>query len=206
MKRFHIKVQRIQRGWLRCCREFALQAELVNSQWITLERHLIVKELGIHQAESSTGGQGRIRKPAIAHKKIIEDATGSSLNHLGLNDKIAVNMIPEKARMEFIRAELRYLRFMWLPDLIFWRANMEKYWREVVEWRTAKAAQKAMYASQNIPPPDRPAFPSMLPNEVGILDMILRCRKDRKSYRVVSLEQAILPGRRKETQEAIDRR
>lgn len=144
MRRSAHGVRRIQRWWRVCLVRLRNARLKVSKRWLRLEQRELTQE--IKKNELLMGPRGGSQLP--------------------LADKLLMEMVEEKVRMNFITRELRALRYNLLPRIKAWEADLQ-FWRsEVEQWRDTRRALGILGHPMHhqVPPPHwPPKRPQYLP-------------------------------------------
>lgn len=162
LKRYHFKVRRMQKFWRRCKVRLKKIAKKTAKKFKLREQQVIT-------VECKKGEQTR-RASAIDEK------------FLSLAERVEMRCMTDGTRQRFVEEELRYRRYVFLQIIAQWRQDFKQYQHEVLEWRSERRACKAMDAKPTLKLPEMPPYPSYLPKEDDIQEMVWMARKDPQGW------------------------
>jgi len=149
MNRFHVRVTHAQRILKNGLNNMAAVTRAVSERWVVIEREMIATEL----------------------------ASGTGSNSVAIAKRGHLTTIPDATRIDYVKANLRYLRRKWAEDYIAWRLEMHAYDKLLSEWRYSRVAIASLGGRQTAPPPKHPAYPVFTPDDEEVAVMIAQCRK-----------------------------
>lgn len=144
MRRSAHGIRRIQRWWRVCLVRLRAVRLKVSKRWLRLEQRELTQE--IKKNELLMGPRGGSQLP--------------------LADKLLMEMVEEKVRLNFIARELRARRYALLPRIRAWEADMRLWRGEVEQWRETRRALGILGhpMRDQVPPPHwPPKRPQYLP-------------------------------------------
>jgi len=165
-QRYGRRIRFQQHWWRTCRRRLRMLREQLSARWLKLEGKLLTKET---QEEA----QKRKKERALSVEAIVE-----------------CKRVSAQDREEFLRHELRYRRYMLLPAIRFWEEECVRWSQVVEQHREHHHALEAVGAGeQEVPlflfPPPRP---SHLPDDDDLVDMMVRARRDPKSWMEIPVD------------------
>jgi len=155
-RKLALRVRLVQVHWRVWSREMKVKRNKVSARWLQLERQVIVREIREEKNKSKA------------------KAT------LSFEGQIAFKRVEDAARLRFLTHEMRWRRWMLLPQISLWEDDCRRWEAAVEEHRHMQEVTKFIggNAGEELPlflfPP---AQPSHMPDDEDILDMIFRCRK-----------------------------
>ena len=149
MNRFHSRVIRAQTMLRHGLHHMIKVTRVVSERWILVEKEMIAADL------STSAGAASVSMANRGH----------------------LTSIPDSVRLEYVKANLRFLRRKWVEDYISWKHEMNAYHRQVAEWRYSKNAVKSLGGTFETTSPKHPIYPVFMPDDEEIAVMIHQCRK-----------------------------
>ncbi|KAF4672963.1 hypothetical protein FOL47_011152 [Perkinsus chesapeaki] len=193
-RKFHERCRRIQRFWRAVKRRLDRIIQHCCDRWVKLERQILSKELNVAQPPAGSGNNAPSSRRASFKPQRTRRASSKCVEavQLTLQERVQLALLPDQVRRRFVENEMRFRRFVLLPEIYAWHDAMEKYQDDVESWRQHRLAARAMQAAEGkqtrfstgdvFRVPVRPACPTHMPTDDNLIEWFARCRKNPSAY------------------------